>query len=42
MRFYGAAPVLVEHHKVLLPAVQRREQVLELIETHLAGKIPLV
>lgn len=41
MRFNGPAPVLVKHHEVLLPAVQSREQILELIETHLACEIPL-
>lgn len=42
MRFNSAAPVLVKHHEMLLPAVQGREQILELIEAHLACKIPLV
>lgn len=42
VRFHGATPVLVEHHEVLLPAVQGREQLLELVEAHLARVVPLV
>lgn len=42
MRFHRSAPVLVGHHEVLLPAVQGREQLLELIEAHLARVIFLV
>lgn len=42
VRFHRSAPVLVEHHEVLLPAVQSREQLLELIEAHLARVVPLV
>lgn len=42
MRLHRPAPVLVEHHEVLLPAVQSREQLLELAEAHLAREVPLV
>lgn len=41
MRFHRPAPVLIEHHEVLLPAVQRREELLELVEAHLARVISL-
>lgn len=42
MRFHRSAPVLVEHHEVLLPAVQSCKQLLELVEAHLASVVPLV
>lgn len=42
VRFHRSAPVLVEHHEVLLPAVQSREQLLELVEAHLARVISLM
>lgn len=42
VRFNSTTPVVVHHHEVLLPAVQSREQLLELVETHLACKVPLV
>lgn len=41
MRLNGSTPVLVKHHEVLLPAVERREEFLELIEAHLARVISL-
>lgn len=40
-RLHCAAPVLVKHHEVLLPAVERREQLLELVEAHLASVVSL-
>lgn len=42
MRLHRSAPVLVKHHEVLLPAVQSCEQLLELVEAHLARVVPLV
>lgn len=42
VRLHGSTPVLVEHHEVLLPAVQSCEQLLELVEAHLARVVPLV
>lgn len=41
VRLHGSTPVLVEHHEVLLPAVQSCEQLLELVEAHLARVVPL-
>lgn len=41
MGLNSATPVLVEHHEVLLPAVEGSEQLLELVEAHLAGVISL-
>lgn len=41
MRLDGSTSVLVKHHEVLLPAVERREEFLELIEAHLARVISL-
>lgn len=42
VRFHSPAPVLVVHHEVLLPAVQSREQILELAEAHLTCEVPLL
>lgn len=39
MRLNSSTSVLVKHHEVLLPAIQRREEFLELIEAHLARVI---
>lgn len=41
MRLNGSTPVLVKHHEVLLPAVERCEEFLELVEAHLARVISL-
>lgn len=41
MRLHRPAAVLVEHHEVLLPAVKRCEELLELGEAHLPREVPL-
>lgn len=38
----STTPVPVKHCEVLLPAVERHKQLLELTEAHLACEIPLV